>query len=97
MSSRLEQALVSRGLSPTVTREEATMARSPDTGSDRQDGRPEKITTGPNDRPRDETIAQSGEGIPDDSGPPLEIDPEEERRIAEQLLKGTPSEGGKDR
>jgi hypothetical protein len=33
-----------------------------------------KITTGKNDRSRDETIAQSGPGIPDDSGTPVEVD-----------------------
>ncbi|TXR47847.1 hypothetical protein [Phyllobacterium endophyticum] len=33
-----------------------------------------KITTGNNDRPRDETIAQSGPGVPDDSGTPVEVD-----------------------
>lgn len=29
---------------------------------------PEKRSTGPNARPKDETIAQTGEGLPDDSG-----------------------------
>ena len=31
-----------------------------------------KITNGLNDRPRDETVAQSGEGLPDDSGKPID-------------------------
>ncbi|MER9232670.1 hypothetical protein NKI56_11285 [Mesorhizobium sp. M0622] len=34
----------------------------------------QKITTGANDRPRNETIGQSGEGLPDDSSKPLEVD-----------------------
>jgi len=33
----------------------------------------EKITTGANDRPKHETIAQTGEGLPDDSGPIIEV------------------------
>lgn len=33
-----------------------------------------KITTGTNDRPRNETIGQSGEGLPDDSSTSLEVD-----------------------
>jgi len=42
-------------------------------------------STGPNARPRDETISQTGPGIPDDSSRPVEIDPEEEKRIAERI------------
>lgn len=34
----------------------------------------EKITTGANDRPKDETIAQTGQGQPDDSGSVIEVD-----------------------
>lgn len=34
----------------------------------------QKITTGTNDRPRNETIGQSGEGLPDDSSTSLEVD-----------------------
>jgi hypothetical protein len=46
----------------------------------------EKVdSTGPNSRPRDETIGQTGSGIPDDSGAPIEIDPAEEKRIADKI------------
>lgn len=34
----------------------------------------EKITTGANDRPKHETIAQTGDGLPDDSGQVIEVD-----------------------
>lgn len=49
----------------------------------------EKISTGPNDRPLDETIAGTGPGIPDDSLAPGEDLPEpptdeEVERIAEK-------------
>ena len=44
-----------------------------------------KITTGLNDRPRDAPIGQTGEGLPDDTGRPIEIDPEEEKRLAEKI------------
>ena len=33
-----------------------------------------KITTGANDRPRNETIGQTGGGAPDDSSRPVEVD-----------------------
>jgi hypothetical protein len=50
----------------------------------------EKISTGPNERPRDETIAGTGPGIPDDALTPGEELPtppsdEEVRRVAEKL------------
>jgi hypothetical protein len=49
-----------------------------------------KITTGANDRPRDETIGQSGEGLPDDSGRPLEADESQIARIREKLERKPP-------
>jgi hypothetical protein len=45
------------------------------------------ISNGPNARPRDEPIAQSAPGLPDDSSKPVEITPEEEERIAAELRK----------
>ncbi len=45
------------------------------------------ISNGPNARPRDETIAQTERGLPDDTGRPVEISPEEERRIARKILE----------
>ncbi len=44
-----------------------------------------KITDGANDRPKDETIAQSGNGIPDDSGAPIEASDEEIARVRAKL------------
>ena len=50
----------------------------------------EKISTGPNDRPLNETIAGTGPGIPDeallpDEDLPEPPDEEEEKRIRERL------------
>lgn len=49
---------------------------------------------GINARPLDETISQSGPGLPDDTSHPVEIDPKEERAleraIRKRLLSGTP-------
>ena len=44
-----------------------------------------KITTGLNDRPVDASIAQSGPGLPDDSGMPVEATEEEALRIRAKL------------
>lgn len=48
------------------------------------------ISNGPNARPRDETIGQSGRGEPDDSSRQVEIDPEEEEAIARKILERPP-------
>ncbi|MDB5646347.1 hypothetical protein [Methylobacterium sp.] len=49
---------------------------------------PEKPdSTGTNSRPRDTTIAQTGEGIPDDSAYPVQVDEEEAKRIEEKIRK----------
>ena len=50
----------------------------------------EKISTGPNDRPLNETIAGTGPGIPDEAllpgkDLPEPPDPEQEKRIRERL------------
>ena len=50
----------------------------------------EKISTGPNDRPVNETIAGTGPGIPDEAlfpgeSPPRPPSEEEEKRIREKL------------
>jgi hypothetical protein len=56
-----------------------------------------KITNGPNDRPRDETIAQSGPGFPDDSGTPIEASDEEVERVRAKLMEmERPKDGGAD-
>ena len=34
----------------------------------------EKITDGLNDRPKDSSIGQTADGLPDDSGQPVEVD-----------------------
>ena len=59
----------------------------------------EKISTGPNERPRNETIAGTGPGIPDDArGPGEDLPPaptdEDVRRAAEAL--GVPQGGRSD-
>lgn len=46
----------------------------------------QKITTGPNDRPRNETIAQTGAGVPDDTSRPVEVDEAEVARVRAKLL-----------
>ena len=54
-----------------------------------------KITTGANDRPRNETIGQTGDGFPDDSGQPLDVDPAEVERVREKLMgSGSQGSGG---
>jgi hypothetical protein len=42
-------------------------------------------STGTNARPRHDTISQTGGGIPDDTTQPVELDPEEEARLAEAI------------
>ncbi|MFD2649460.1 hypothetical protein ACFSX5_16870 [Devosia albogilva] len=44
-----------------------------------------KITTGNNDRPKNETIAQTGDGIPDDSSAPVDVDDAEVERVRQKL------------
>ncbi len=52
-----------------------------------------KITTGLNDRARDETIGQSGARLPDDSGRPVEINEAEAARLRDKLLETTEKKG----
>ncbi|MET7246546.1 hypothetical protein ABZT49_24615 [Methylobacterium sp. EM32] len=47
--------------------------------------RPATISNGPNARPKHETIAQTGPGLPDDSSPPVVVDEEEAERIEEKI------------
>lgn len=47
---------------------------------------PKKSSTGANDRPKDAPIGQTGEGIPDDSGSPVEVDEAEVNRVREKLV-----------
>jgi hypothetical protein len=42
-------------------------------------------STGTNSRPRHDTISQTGGGVPDDTGGPVDLDPEEEKRIADSI------------
>jgi hypothetical protein len=51
-----------------------------------------KITTGTNDRPRNETVAESAPGIPDDSGHPVELTDAEIERVKDSLLRGRQNE-----
>ncbi len=52
---------------------------------DRQPREERPDSTGPNARPRDATIGQTGEGIPDDSGQPVQVDEAEAKRIEEKI------------
>jgi hypothetical protein len=51
----------------------------------REQGRQKPDSTGTNSRPRDETIAQTGPGIPDDTSSQVEITPEEEKNIEKSI------------
>ena len=42
-------------------------------------------STGTNSRPRHDTISQTGGGIPDDTTQQVQLDPEEEKRIADSI------------
>lgn len=44
-------------------------------------------SNGPNSRPRNDTIGQSGAGIPDDSSRPVEIDEAEAKRIEDAIRR----------
>lgn len=44
-----------------------------------------KLSTGTNDRPKDETISQTGEGLPDDSSQPVDIDESEAARLEQSI------------
>lgn len=54
---------------------------------DRQPRAERPDSTGTNSRPRDTTIGQTGEGIPDDSGRPVQVDEAEAKRIEEKIRK----------
>ncbi|WP_312795601.1 hypothetical protein [Tianweitania sp.] len=45
----------------------------------------EKITTGTNDRPKNETIGQSGSGLPDDSGSIIEVSDDQVEAVRAKL------------
>jgi hypothetical protein len=51
-----------------------------------------KITDGVNDRSRDDTIAQTGNGIPDDSGNAVEASDEEIARVRSKLGADAPKD-----
>jgi hypothetical protein len=46
-----------------------------------------KISTGLNDRPRNESISQTAPGLPDDTARPVEIDDAEVERVRAKLMK----------
>ncbi|MDR7144945.1 hypothetical protein [Rhizobium sp. BE258] len=54
-----------------------------------------KITTGPNDAPKDATLAQSAPGLPEDTSLPVEAT-EEEALWIKAKVKGTNDEGRND-
>ncbi|GAN49911.1 hypothetical protein ME121_3947 [Methylobacterium sp. ME121] len=43
------------------------------------------LSDGPSARPRDETIAQTGPGLPNDTGRPVEVDEAEAARIERKI------------
>jgi hypothetical protein len=53
-----------------------------------------KITTGSNDRPRNETISQTGGGLPDDSSAQVAVDDVTIERIRNGLLANPRTAGG---
>ncbi|RAI40957.1 hypothetical protein [Rhodoplanes roseus] len=61
-----------------------------------RDARDRSGMAGANARPLDDTIAQTGPGLPDDSSAPVEIDPAEERRIADRIRTIGTSDAGRD-
>jgi hypothetical protein len=65
--------------------QEALMAEQSGKRGDERSSKGKPDSTGPNSRPRDETIAQTGPGIPDDTSAQVEISPEEEKRIEKSI------------
>jgi hypothetical protein len=61
------------------------MAERNDDTAGRKQGREKPDSNGTNSRPRDETIAQTGPGIPDDTSSQVEISPEEEKKIEKSI------------
>ncbi|MCA0032184.1 hypothetical protein [Mesorhizobium sp. B263B2A] len=54
-----------------------------------------KITTGANDRPRDVSIGQTAEGLPDDSSQPVQADEDQIERIRKALAREPQKKGKK--
>jgi hypothetical protein len=52
---------------------------------DREPSREPPISDGQSGRPRDETIAQTGRGLPNDTGRPVEVDEAEAERIEKKI------------
>ena len=60
------------------------MDKSP-VDEDRDLSKAPPISDGQSGRPRDETIGQTGRGLPNDTGRPVEIDEAEAARIERQI------------
>ena len=52
---------------------------------DREQSTEPPISDGQSGRPRDETIGQTGRGLPNDTGRPVEVDEDEAERIEEKI------------
>ena len=52
---------------------------------ERTPGKPD--SNGPNSRPRDATIGQTGAGVPDDSSKQVEVDEAEAKRIEDAIRR----------
>ena len=61
------------------------MTERNDGTADQEQGKQKPDSTGTNSRPRDETISQTGPGLPDDASSPVEITPEEEKNIEKSI------------
>lgn len=60
------------------------MAKSP-TDQDRDLSKEPPISDGQSGRPRDEPIGQTGRGLPNDTGQPIDIDEAEAARIERKI------------
>jgi hypothetical protein len=52
---------------------------------DREQSKEPPISDGQSGRPRDETIAQTGRGLPNDTGKPVQVDEAEAERIEKKI------------
>lgn len=43
------------------------------------------VSNGQSGRPRDETIAQTGRGLPNDTGEPVQVEEDEAKRIEDRI------------
>ncbi len=78
-------AVASGNLDETTSSNDTSSADADGALNDSDGSGKDAISNGMNARPRNESIAQSAGGIPDDTSALVEITPEEEARIAERI------------